>query len=75
MTEEEKELLKLELEIVEEELERLQCVLISAKEKLKRVDPLSDEFEYTYRLIKDTKESMHQFAVMRLKRNMALRSI
>ena len=56
-------------------MERLQCVLISAKEKLKRVDPLSDEFEYTYRLIKDTKESIHQFAIMRLRRKIVLGSI
>lgn len=75
MTEEEKEDLRLDLAFAEDELDRLQCVLISAKEKLKRVDPLSDEFEDTYSLIRVTKTKMNQLAVIRLKCNMALRGI
>lgn len=73
MTGEEKEDLRLDLEVIGEELERQQCILISAKEKLKRVDPLSDEFEATYNLIKYTKAKIKQFEVIRLRYRLRLR--
>jgi BMFP domain-containing protein YqiC len=73
MTDEEKEDLRLDIEVIREELERQQCILISAKEKLKRVDPLSDEFEATYNLIKDTKAKIEQFEIIRLRYRLRLR--
>lgn len=73
MTDEEKEYLRLDIEVIRDELERQQCILISAKEKLKRVDPLSDEFEATYNLIKDTKAKIEQFEIVRLRYRLLLR--
>lgn len=59
--------MQLDLDKKERNLRVLSYKLISAKEKLKRVDPLSAEFDETVVLIEDIRDEMKSLAYERIK--------
>ena len=59
---------------IRNQLERCRYVVMSAEAKIKRVDPLSQEFEQTVQLIQDTKEQVNNLVWQELRCKEELRA-